>query len=182
MKYFIIITLLLARAWLVAAQDRPVLSPEKVIKLVPEKVKGFYQEGDTKSRMMKLGDISYSLAERSFGRSKKKIKILLFDYNNAEIMYKQATRKWKDLPKMESDSVIERSITMTNCEGWESYNKTRNTSQIFLGVCDRFFLTITGDNVDLETLRGVAALFDMTQFPNQQFDTEKKINESKRSW
>jgi hypothetical protein len=145
-----------------------------MMKLVPEKIKGFYVDGDAKSRLIQLGDISYSLAERSFSSNRKKIKILLFDYNNAEIQYKQATRKWKDLPPVETDTLSQQPLVLTNCEGWESYNKTNNTSQIFLGICNRFFLIISGDHVDMEMLHQVVNLFDMTSFPNPEFAVENK--------
>ena len=174
LKRLLIITLLSASALACYAQGRPVLAPEKMMKLVPEKIKGFYVDGDAKSRLIQLGDISYSIAERSFSNNRKKIKILLFDYNNAEIQYTQATRKWKDLPPAETDSLSQQRLVLTNCEGWESYNKTNNSSQIFLGICQRFFLIISGDHVDIETLHQVVGLFDMTRFPNPEFAVENK--------
>lgn len=155
------------------AQERPVLKPEEMVSLVPAKIDGFNAEGKPKTRMVMIGTLSYSLVERSFKKSKKKIKMLLFDYNNALIMYSQATGKWKDLPTLESDSVVSRYIELPDYIGRESFNKINGTSQITLGVNDRFYLTLAGQNVNLETLRSLVGLFDLAQFPRTAIDNPK---------
>lgn len=141
-----------------------VLNPEEIADLLPKKVKGFYDDGDSKSSLMKLGDIRYSLSERKFSKGKQKIKFLLFDYKEASIMYKQAMRKWNN-ELVDSDTLIFKNITMTNCTGWESYNKRSESSQIFLGICNRFFLMISGEYVSLDQLEETANLFDFATFP-----------------
>ncbi len=141
-----------------------VLDPKDISKLLPTKIKGFYEDGDSKSSLIKLGDLRYSLSERKFSKGKQKIKFLIFDYKEATIMYKQAMRKWNN-EYVVTDSLILRSVTMYNCSGWESYNKHAGTSQIFLGVCDRFFLMLSGEEVALDQLEEAAALFDFTTFP-----------------
>lgn len=140
------------------------LKPEEISKLVPDKVKGFYDDGDSKSSLVKMGDLRYSLCERRFVRGKQKIMILLFDYKEAGIMYKQAMRRWNS-ELVETDSLILRNITMANCVGWESYSRQNATSQIFLGVCDRFFLMISAENMELDKLKEVATLFNFEKFP-----------------
>lgn len=140
---------------------------------MPEKIEGFATQGKPITRLVKVGTLSYSLAERSFGKSKRKIKILLFDYNNALIMYSQATGKWKDLPSIESDSVVTRFIELPDCIGRESFNKANGTSQIMLGIGDRFYLTLAGEHVDLETLRSLVPLFNLADFPRTAIDNPK---------
>ncbi len=145
-------------------QGQNVLTAEEISKLVPSEFKGYYEDGDSKGSLIKMGDIRYSLCERRFFRSKQKIKILLFDYKEAPIMYKQAMRKWnKEI--VETDTLILRHIERENCTGWESYNKQAGTAQIFLGICDRFFLMISGENVELTSLQGVLATFPFQTYP-----------------
>lgn len=141
-----------------------VLTAEEISKLVPSEFKGYYQDGDSKSSLVKMGDIRYSLCERRFFRTKQKIKILLFDYKEAPIMYKQAMRKWNH-EVVETDTLILRNIERENCTGWESYNKQAGTAQIFLGICDRFFLMISGENVELASLQNVLATFPFQKYP-----------------
>lgn len=141
-----------------------VLKPEEISQLVPKKIKGYYEDGESKSSLIKMGDIRYSLCERKFINGKQKIMILLFDYKEAGIMYKQAMRKWDD-ELVENDSLILRNITMINCTGWESYNKQSSTSQIFLGICDRFFLMISANNIELDKLKEVTSYFSFETFP-----------------
>lgn len=160
-------------AYLIQAQERPVLLHEEIRKLLPENIEGFAAQSKPVTRVVKIGTLSYSLAEQSFSKSKRKIKILLFDYNNALIMYSQATGKWKDMPTIESDSVISRYIELPDCIGRESFNKINNTSQILLGVCDRFYLTLAGERIELETLRSIISLFDLSKFPRTAIDNPK---------
>jgi hypothetical protein len=80
-------------------------------------------------------------------------------------MYDQATRKFNTFTPVESDSLILRSVLMKDCVGWESYNVHRKNSQILLGICNRFFLTAEGTNVDLETLKKVILTFNIESFP-----------------
>ena len=88
-------------------------------------------------------------------------------------MFSQATGKWKDLPTVESDSVVSRYIELPQYFGRESYNKANGTSQIIIGVNDRFYLTLEGQNVDLETLRSLVGLFDLANFPRTAIDNPK---------
>ena len=145
-------------------QGQSVLKPEEITKLVPSEFKGYYEDGDSKSSLIKMGNIRYSLCERRFSRTKQKIKILLFDYKEAPIMYKQAMRKWNN-EIIETDTLILRNIEKENCTGWESYNKRAGTAQIFLGICDRFFLMISGENVELTSLQDVLATFPFQTYP-----------------
>jgi hypothetical protein len=143
-----------------------ILAPDKIIKLIPAQVSEFHANGDAKSKVIKLGNIQYSMAEKNFSAYKERsIKILLFDYKEAPIMYKQATRKWSTFTTVENDSLIMRPAIMTDCTGWESYNVHKKNSQIMLGVCDRFFLTLEGTNVELETLNKVVQNFKFETFP-----------------
>ncbi len=146
------------------AQDE-LLSPDKMLKLVPDRLKEFQQFVTPKAVKIKVGTLTYTLCERNFSNGKQSLKILLFDYKEAAIMYNQATKKWNTQPIIESDSIIERSMISTNCSGWESLNKHNKTAQIFLGICDRFFLMITGENVELDEIRNILNEFPLKEFP-----------------
>ncbi|MDL5050896.1 hypothetical protein QQ054_33390 [Oscillatoria amoena NRMC-F 0135] len=155
------------------AQDRPVLLPEEIKHLLPEKIEGFTPDGKATTRLVKIGTLSYSLVERSFRKSKSRIKILLFDYNNALIMYNQATGKWKSLPTIESDSLVSRYVELPDYIGRETSNKVNGTSQILLGVNNRFYLTLAGQQVGLEMLRSIIELVDLARFPRTAIDNPK---------
>jgi len=147
------------------AEDK-ILPAEKIIKLIPDKVKDYHQSTNPVSKVIKFGSIQYSMAEKNFeAGASRSIKILLFDYQEAPVMYKQATRKFSTFTPIESDSVILRALTIPDCTGWESYYVQRKNSQIRIGICDRFFLTIEGTGVDLETLKLIVQSFKLETFP-----------------
>ncbi len=148
------------------SQDEKTMPSKKMMELIPGKLKGFQKDGDAKSVLTKLGTLSYALCERNFISGNKSIKILLFDFNDAPIMYSQAMRKWSDQNRIETDTLVFRPIAMTNCSGWESYRHQNKNAQILLGICNRFFLNISGTNVDLAMLQDVLLQFPLEKYPN----------------
>lgn len=145
-----------------------------MIELIPKKIEGFNLAEQHKGRMMKIGTLSYSMVERSFSKNKRKVTILLFDYNNAPIMYRQATGKWQSQPDEESDTLIDRSFLYEDNQGREYYRKFTNSSQIFLGINNRFYLMLTGEGVESETLHAILRLFPLSAFLQQTDFTNAK--------
>lgn len=147
-------------------QSNKALPSEKIIKLIPDKISGFYPNEEFKSKVIKLGNIQYSMAEKSFtAKRKRSIKILLFDYKEAPVMYNQVTRNWNMFTVVETDSLIVRPVVVKDCTGWETYNVRKKNSQILLGICNRFFLTIEGRGVELEVLKEVVQKINFEKFP-----------------
>lgn len=144
--------------------QRQALPAEKVGKLLPHKVKG-YAASNFKNSLITLGTLRYSLAERSFTRGNKSVKILLFDYAEAPIMFDQAIRKWRQMNRIENDSVIHRPYNHADSASWESYSLPSKKSQIVMGINKRFFLTITGEKLELEELHQILTLFPFEKYP-----------------
>lgn len=148
----------------ISSPGQELLTPDAIAKLMPTKVKGYNQDGDLRSSTMKMGDLRYTLCERRFTKKKQSIKILLFDYKEANIMYQQAMKRWTS-PHIVTDSVVFRNISTDTYLGWESYNRKSSTTQIFVGIKDRFFLMISADNVELASLQEVLATFPFQSYP-----------------
>lgn len=85
-------------------------------------------------------------------------------------MYTQATAKWSSQPEAETDTVYERSFLWAENRGWEQHHKLNNSSQVSLGIKNRFYLIVSGEGVDLEALRAILALFPLAEFPDQYLD------------
>ena len=164
------IIVLVCQAVTLLGQGNSILAPDDMIKLIPKKVEGFNLVDQHKGRTIKIGTLTYSMVERSFIKNKRKVTILLFDYNNAPIMYSQATGKWSNQPAVESDTVLQRSFSWIENRGWERYHKLNNSSQVLLGIKNRFYLIVSGEGVDLDALRTILALFPLAEFPDQYLD------------
>ena len=142
-----------------------VLSTKEITLLLPDYVKGFQKSGEPVSKVIKVGGIQYSLCDKRFLKGDQRIKFLLFDFKEAQIMYSQATKKWNLATPIVTDSLVQRPLVMDNCTGWETGNRKLSSSQIFLGIYNRYFLTIEGENVELEKLKTVLQEVDMSKFP-----------------
>jgi hypothetical protein len=164
LKVMIIFMIGIFSCGVLQAQDK-VLSPQEIRKLVPGPMEGFTEKENSKGKLIQIGNLKYSLSEQQFSRGKQSIRILLFDYGDAPIMYSQATKAWKDFYPLTTDSTSLQPIGMELCTGWESYNRRNNQSGIYAGIRDRYFLTITGEAVDLGTLKNLLNQFHFDLFP-----------------
>jgi hypothetical protein len=155
------ITLLLAAP--VSAQRA--LSPEMIGKLVPSRIKGYYQNGTGKNSMITLGTIRYSIAERSFRSRTRTVKFLLFDYAEAPIMFNQAVRKWGEMKTISTDSLVYQPLAGTDSSAWESWSGKSQMAQIILGINKRFFVNVSSEKIPLEELRQLVQLMPFEKFP-----------------
>ncbi len=142
-----------------------VLSANEIKQLLPDAVVDFKKDGKPVSKVIKVGGIQYSLCDKRFLNEEQHIKFLLFDFKEAPIMYSQAIKKWSLATPVDTDSLVQRALLIDGFEGWETYNQAMNSSQIFLGIHKRFFLTIEGEHVELEKLKTVLKEVDMSKFP-----------------
>ena len=142
------------------------LPTEEIVKLLPDYLKGFQQTEAPISKLIRVGGIQYSLCDKRFSKGNQRIKFLLFDFKEAPIMYSQATKKWSSAIPIVTDSVVQRPFVIENCSGWETANYKMGSSQIFLGIYDRFFLTIEGENVEQERLKLLLQEVDFRKFQN----------------
>lgn len=157
-----LIVLILLTAPTLSAQK--LLQPEALSKLIPNKIGGYHEEGDMHGSQKAIGSLRYSVCERRFAKGKQKVKILLFDYKEADIMFKQAMKNGENNKGLETDSLISRNIQALNYVGWETYSSKAASSQIFLGIANRFFLMLSAENVDLISLQSVLSTFNFESF------------------
>ena len=166
-KIIFAIILLLA-AGSATAQKKGVLSPAKISKLLPAKIKGYSLKGAPVNKRVKVGTLTYSLSEKTFIRKQSTIKILLFDYGQAPIMYEQAIKGWSEIKNVENDSIIFRPLASFDSVAWESYAASSKHSQIIMGINQRFFLTINGEKTEIYELKEILKNFAFDKFPKNQ--------------
>ncbi len=114
---------------------------------------------------MKVGTVTYALCERNFVSGKKQLRILLFDYVDAPIMFQEAMRNQANAKPIESDTLIYRPVDLVDATGWESANTKAHESKLILGLYDRYFLTISGTELQLSEVTKVFSQIDLKKFP-----------------
>lgn len=149
----------------VQAQKTETLKPSAISKLIPSKVKGFSVKGDSKNSVLTIGSLRYSLSERVFSSRDRSIKILLFDYVEAPIMFNQSLKKWEEMPEIRTDSVVFSKSVGDYGHVWESNHPKSKRSKLQLSINERFFLTLEAENMALEELKGFFKNFDLEKFP-----------------
>jgi hypothetical protein len=146
-------------------EQTTLLSERELDAFLPVSVKGYNQSGQSKGKVMKIGTLRYSLAQRTFTKGDAKIKILLFDYAEAPVMYKQATQKFETFTLQHTDSLILKPLELSNGVGWENYSMHNTSTQILLGINSRFYLTLEGENVSISELKIILEMILVERFP-----------------
>lgn len=166
MKWQWLFLLFMIASLLGRAQERQTLKPKAISKLLPVRIDGYTVERDSKSSVITIGTLRYSLCERVFSHRNQSIKILLFDYVEAPVMLDQSVKKWKAMPEVETDSVSFLNQETSYGEMWESSHPRSNRSQVLASINNRFFLTLEAEKMNMESLREFFKNIDITKFPN----------------
>ncbi len=146
-------------------QKTEVLKPEEINKLLPTKIKGYSLDKESKSRLLTIGSLRYSLSERIFTSRDKSVKILLFDYVEAPIMFNQSLRKWQEMREVNTDSIAFHSIQTENGHRWESTHAQTQRAQIILAIDNRFFLSLEAEKMMMEELHEFLKNIKLSEFP-----------------
>jgi hypothetical protein len=147
------------------SQEKETLKPAEISKLVPSRIKGFSIKGESKSTILSIGTLRYSLCERVFTSRDKMIKILLFDYVQAPIMYTQSLKKWERMNEIMSDSITFKKQVSEGQVSYESDHRQSKRAQISYGINNRFYLALEAENLTLPELREFFRNFDLAKFP-----------------
>lgn len=161
-------SLLVLNFLMATGQQNKALSTREMSRLLPDRIKGYALQGETKTTQMKIGTLTYTLSEKNFGSGNRSVRILLFDYGEAPIMYQQAMRKRREIGIVETDSLIYRLMDPADSSSWESYSSASKHSQIVKGINNRFFLTMDGDKMELYELKQILMNLDFGKFPKVQ--------------
>ena len=112
-----------------------------------------------------MGTLTYTLFEKKFKKKEKSIQLLLFDYTQAEIMYSQATKNWNTITTVDNDSVKMMPIQVESFSGIQSFRKKTGKSQVSLGINNRFFLNVSGENISLPELVSIVNMIPLSKLP-----------------
>lgn len=164
-RFWFLLTFVIASLFSVA-QGNQTLQPKAISKLLPIKVPGYAVKGESKSSILTIGTLRYSLCERVFATRDRTIKILLFDYVEAPVMLSQSIKKWSAMPTVETDSITFASHRTEYGERWISSHPRSKRAQLLLSINNRFFLTLEAEGITITELEEFAARhIDLANFP-----------------
>jgi hypothetical protein len=151
----------------ITAQTARTLSPREISQLIPTRVVGFSARADSKSAKQRIGNLTYSYCQNEYRKDEKFLKILLFDYLQASIMYDQALASWRKMEQVQTDSAFFKRWDSNGITGWQTVHSTMHTSQIALGINNRFFLLLEASNVPIDELKRICESLQAANFPGR---------------
>ncbi len=121
------------------AQSPAFLNAVEIKRLLPEKIMNGYARGESgNAKVMKIGNLQYSMAEISYVNGRKQIKVMLFDYAAASIMYEQSVKKFKAFEPVSNDSLFIQPLQINQGNGWQVAKPVSKSAQVALGIFNRF--------------------------------------------
>lgn len=113
---------------------------------LPTSIPG-YSPGEPGGSSMSTDGLTFSSADIEFlGPENQFLRITLLDYSGAAKMFEAATAMWTSGLSFEDDqSKVSTFEINDQIKGWEEFRKASREAQIALGIGNRFFLTIEGN-------------------------------------
>ncbi len=139
------------------------LNYKELIKYLPTSIDGYELNGEPTGSSIEVSGMSYSSAEVKFKSDNSSIHITLLDYNAAMSMYSMSTAMWATGLKIDTPEELAQSIKLDdNTSGWETIKKKSKQTSLFLGIGNRFLLTIEGSNQEnTDLLKTIAKSMDL---------------------
>lgn len=152
MKRSITYLILLCGMGFTALGQSKVIHYKELQKHLPQELLGYTAEGDPQGNMFEMNDMSYSSALQEYTKGESTLSITIMDYQGAASMYQASTMAWANGMSYEDDEQKAHGITIDNMNGWLSYNKVDQETQLIMGCKDRYLVTINITNNSNEDL------------------------------
>lgn len=146
-------------------QTSKCLTPKQLDRLLPKKIEGFRDETDPRSIQTKVGNLVYTLAERNLKTKTGKVKLLLFDYVEAPVMFQQATKQWTAMPQNTTDSTSFIATLSDSVSTWRSVDRVHGRDQLVITLYKRYLINITSQGLADDQLNQLVRLIEPSKFP-----------------
>ncbi|MDJ1468723.1 hypothetical protein QNI19_21775 [Cytophagaceae bacterium DM2B3-1] len=132
------------RAARVKRGDTMALPGKELLRLLPNCIASYQPSGTSGSSLISLMGSKYRVAEQTYKKDKKTLKVSITDYNGAYTLYNVATATFASGVAIDNNEQIVRPIALPSKEakGWETFDKQSNKATVFVGIGERFLITI----------------------------------------
>lgn len=124
-----------------------------LINMLPEETNGFIREGKPEGSTLKMQGTTYSVASKQYNNGSSELEIMLYDYLGAE---SYATAMSAGQFEYESTEGSSKSIDIDGMTGWVTQDFESRESNLMLFKDGRFWLAISGQDLNEETLTAIA--------------------------
>lgn len=129
-----------------------------LINILPESTQGYRRVGKPEGSTMKMQGVAYSMAQKSYTNDTKELEITLYDYLGAE---SYATAMTAGQYEYESTEGYSKSIVVDDMNGWITYDNSSKESNLMLFKDGRFWVMVSGENLDEDALTSIAKDLDL---------------------
>ncbi len=145
------------------SQDKAIHYTE-LQKYLPSELMGYSHSADPDGSSFEMNGMSYSTAIQKYGKGDSEMDITIIDYHGALTMYSAASMAWGAGMSFEDADQKAEGTEIDGHKGWQVYDKKDQTTQLMLGVKDRYLVTIEADG-DPQFARLVFSKLDLSRLP-----------------
>jgi hypothetical protein len=148
-----------------AMAQQALRTPEDLKNWLPSEIPGYVADKDAyAAEQNQLGN-TYFIAAKKFTKDQAVVSIVAFDYRKKSEQIEKSVALWALDKKMEDDKVYSINSMVAGCKAQETFDKIKNTAQLYLYHEDRYLITLTSTAENLEFLKTVAANLPLTSLP-----------------
>ncbi len=145
------------------AQDKAIHYSE-LQKYLPSELMGYSHSSDPDGSSFEMNGMSYSTAIQKYGKGDSEMDITIIDYHGALTMYSAASMAWSTGMSFEDADQKAEGTEIDGFKGWQVYDKKDKTTQLMIGVKDRYLVTIETQG-DPQFARSVFSKLSLGKLP-----------------
>ena len=163
MKKVLLSVLLLVSVSLLFAQN-PIRDHTDLKNWLPDQLMGLQAEGDGYSSQQQQGE-SYFIAAKKYKDSGSEVSVVIIDYRSKSKSMTDHLAQWKEGKSVETDLISASATLLGNVKAKEVFEKNKNSSQLYLYHKDRYLITLSTTQDNMQLLRNVAANLQLSTLP-----------------
>jgi len=164
MKNLFIVLLVITASVSAKAQVK-IDSPSDLGNWLPTNLSGYDVDKNVYSAELSQDGAPYFITAKKYVSGEKVLSIVVFDYRKVSDRITKATTSWSLDKKHEDSNQRVSNRVIAGCKASESFDKAKNTSQVYLYCADRYLITLSATAENTDFLVQVAEKLSPTDLP-----------------
>ena len=163
MKKVLLSGLLLVSVSLLFAQN-PIREHADLKNWLPERLMDLQAESDSYSSEQQQG-APYFIAAKRYKNISSEVSVVIIDYRSKSKSITDHLAQWEEGKIVETDLLSTSTTLLGNVKAKEIFEKNKKSSQLYLYHKDRYLITLSTPQDNIQLLRNVAANLQLSTLP-----------------
>ena len=133
-----------------------------LIDFLPEEVRGYVRNAEPDGSIYKSANFNISMGTKTYDKGGKEMTLSVFDYKDAAMLYSGQASQYFEY---ESTDGYTKAVEVRGYSGWVSKDYDDGTATLFLGIKDRYIVTMEADDAEQSEMEAVVGELPLEQLP-----------------